>query len=99
MDDFIIVIYLFFVLLVLVCALVLPITALIISIRASRRVKGLSNVEGATGNSLRIELQNLEARLQRIEASLSTQPPPAPEIVPPVTPVESDPVTTIPETP
>ena len=99
MDDFIIVIYLLFVLLALACAFVLPITALVISIRASRRVKGLSNVEGATGNSLRTQLQNLEARLQRIEASLSTHPPLAPGIVQPVTPVESNPVTTIPEAP
>src|ERR1041385_8408224 len=67
MDDFIIVIYLFFVLLVLVCAFLLPITALVISIRASQRVKRFSNVDRGAGDSLRTQLQNLEARLQRIE--------------------------------
>jgi len=99
MDDFIIVIYLLFVLLVLACAFVLPITALVISIRASRRVKRISNIEDVTGDPLAAQLRNLETRLQRLEASLSTQPLPAPEIVEPGPPVESRPVTTIPETP
>jgi uncharacterized membrane protein len=91
MDDFIILIYLFFVLLVLVCAFVLPIAALVISIRASQRVKRLSSVEGATGNSL-AQLQNLEARLQRIEGILSTPSPPAPEVIQPIPPVEPRPI-------
>src|ERR1043166_2738664 len=99
MDDFIIVIYLLFVLLVLVCTFVLPITALVISIRASRMAKRLTNVEGVTENSLAGRLQNLEARLQRIEAGLSAQPPPTKEIVQATPPVEPRPVTTIPETP
>jgi uncharacterized membrane protein len=94
MDDFIIVIYLLFVLFVLVCTFVLPITALVISIRASRRVKRLSNLDDLTADSqqqplINAHLRNLEARIQRIEGILSTQSPPATEAVltaPPIDP-------------
>src|SRR5262245_7135029 len=94
MDDFFILIYLLFILLVLVCAFVLPIAALIISIRASRKLKHFSSLDSVTANPqqqtrLTAQLQNLEARLQQIEAILSTQtvqPTERTQTTPPVEP-------------
>ena len=101
MDDIFILIYLLLVVFGVICIFVLPIVALIISIHASRKVKRLSSVESVPANSqqqaLIAQLQNLEARIRRLE-DIPAQPPPSPQITEPAPPVASVPTPIIPET-
>jgi uncharacterized membrane protein len=100
MNDFFILIYLLFILLVLVCTFVLPITALVISIRASRKLKRLPNVEVGQGNSQQqTQFKDLEARIQRLEQILSSRPVPPPQFVEPTPTVEPPPPVIVPPTP
>lgn len=96
MDDFFILIYVLFLLLILVCVLVLPIAALIVSIRSASKLKQrVAKLEQAYGLGLQTnqpdaagpQLQNLQARIQRLESLLSVQTPaPSPpvETIPPI---------------
>jgi uncharacterized membrane protein len=89
MNDFFIVIYLLILLVVLLSIFALPIAALVISIRSARKLKQrVSKLEAMQGQdepqthgSLADHVQNLNARIQRLEARLSAETPPAPAIV------------------
>ena len=96
MYDFFILIYVLFLLLILVCVLVLPIAALIVSIRSASKLRQrVAKLEQAYGLGLQTnqpdaadpQLQNLQARIQRLESLLSVQiPAPSPpvETTPPI---------------
>ena len=92
MDDIFILLYLLFVVFVLLCTFVLPIVALVISVRASRKVRRLSGGEDVSANgqqqTLTAQLQNLEERIRRLEGA-GTRPAPPPEITETAPPVAS----------
>ncbi len=100
MDDFFIPIALLFILLLMVCAFVLPITALVISIRSSQKLKHLPGVGVGQGNSQQqAQLKDLEARIQRLEQMFSSEPTLPPKFVEPTPAGEPPPPVIVSPTP
>ena len=85
MDDIFIAITILFLLLVVLAAFVLPITALVIAIRSKRNLnQRLANLEAAHGlptAEAQPSLQQLNVRIQRLESILFAKPAPSPQIV------------------
>jgi uncharacterized membrane protein len=91
MDDFFILLYVVFLLVILGCVFVLPITALIITLvtrkRFNQRIAELEKQRGGIPQAQLIEkIRQLRTRIEQLERNQSTSSLPQPEVVPEVAP-------------
>lgn len=99
-DEFLIVIFILFLVIFFLCSFVLPIVALVIAIRSKRKLnQRVSTIEAAHGltasdaqdRTSLAYLQQLDARIQRLEQMISGGSIPAPKVVAEQTAIEVEP--------